>query len=122
MNSILIVNQLLRVKDNDLLIKAMKNKGLFAYYFLDHQPIEIGSKTFPNKSFVARKFELESLHNLKVDLERLNIPLIIDQLGSDHLATLIDCYSIESLYSIDFATSNDRNFIDKAIKNAKIEI
>jgi deoxyribodipyrimidine photolyase len=87
----------------------MKNKGLFAYYFLDHQSIEIGSKTFPNKSFFARKFELESLHNLKVDLERLNIPLIIDQVGSDHLATLIDRYSIESLYSIDFATSNERN-------------
>ena len=122
MNSILIVNQLLRIKDNPLLIKAMKNKGLFAYYFLDRHSIEIGSKTFPNKSYFARKFELESLHNLKADLERLNIPLIIDQVGSDHLATLIDRYSIESLYSIDFATSNERRFIDKAIKKAKNEV
>ena len=122
MNSILIVNQLLRVKDNALLIRAMKNKGLFAYYFLDHHSIEIGSNKFPNKSFFARKFELESLHNLKADLELLNIPLIIDQVGSDHLATLIDRYSIESLYSIDFATSNERRFIDKAIKKAKIDV
>jgi len=122
MNSILIVNQLLRVKDNTLLIKAMKSKGLLAYYFLDHQSIEIGSKSFPNKSFFARKFELESLHNLKTDLERLNIPLIIDQVGSDHLATLIDRYSIESLYSIDFATSNERRFVDRAIKKAETDV
>ena len=122
MNSILIINQLLRVKDNTLLSKAMKNKGLIAYYFLDHQQKEIASKAFPNKSFFARKFEIESLHNLKIDLERLNIPLIIDQIGSDHLATLIDRYSIDYLYSIDFATSDERRLIEKAIKKAKTDL
>jgi deoxyribodipyrimidine photo-lyase len=122
MNSILIVNQLLRVKDNTLLIKAMKSKGLIAYYFLDHQQKEIASKAFPTKSFFARKFELESLHNLKINLERLNIPLIIDQAGSDHLATLIDRYSIDSLYSIDFATSDEQRLIEKAIKKAKTDL
>ena len=122
MNSILIVNQLLRVKDNTLLIKAMKSKGLIAYYFLDHQQKEIASKAFPTKSFFARKFELESLHNLKINLERLNIPLIIDQVGSDHLATLVDRYSIDSLYSIDFATSDEQRLIEKAIKKAKTDL
>jgi deoxyribodipyrimidine photo-lyase len=122
MNSILIVNQLLRVKDNTLLIKAMKSKGLIAYYFLDHQQKEIASKAFPTKSFFARKFELESLHNLKISLERLNIPLIIDQVGSDHLATLVDRYSIDSLYSIDFATSDEQRLIEKAIKKAKTDL
>ena len=122
MNSILIINQLLRVKDNTLLSKAMKNKGLIAYYFLDHQQKEIASKAFPNKSFFARKFEIESLHNLKIDLERLNIPLIIDQIGSDYLATLIDRYSIVYLYSIDFATSDERRLIEKAIKKAKTDL
>jgi deoxyribodipyrimidine photo-lyase len=122
MNSILIVNQLLRVKDNTLLIKAMKSKGLIAYYFLDHQQKEIASKAFPTKSFFARKFELESLHNLKINLERLNIPLIIDQVGSDHLATLVDSYSIDCLYSIDFATSDEQRLIEKAIKKAKTDL
>lgn len=122
MNSILIVNQLLRVKDNTLLIKAMKSKGLIAYYFLDHQQKEIASKAFPTKSFFARKFELESLHNLKISLERFNIPLIIDQVGSDHLATLVDRYSIDSLYSIDFATSDEQRLIEKAIKKAKTDL
>ena len=112
MNSLLIVNGLLRVTDNPLLAKALTHKGVIAYYELNTTPIELHGIAFPNKGAASRLFELQSLSDLQLRLQQLGIPLIISSDGPSKIIELIETHQIKTVYALHYSSSEELALIE----------
>src|SRR6056297_1214664 len=67
----------LRVHDNKALYSAAKAKKVIAVYFFDPRHFQINSFGFKKMERFRAKFLLETVHQLKTDLEKLNITLLV---------------------------------------------
>lgn len=122
MNSLLIVNGLLRVTDNPLLAKAITHEGVIAYYELNTTPIELHGIAFPNKGAASRLFELQSLSDLQLRLQQLGIPLIISSDGPSKIIELIETHQIKTVYALHYSSSEELALIEPLKNRADLRV
>lgn len=90
----------LRIADNKSLSVACKNSELvIGVYFIDPEKFEIGKFGFKKTEKFRAKFLLESLQELRDNLGKLNISLlIIKDKPESKFAELVERFQITSLY------------------------
>jgi deoxyribodipyrimidine photo-lyase len=100
MNNLVWFRNDLRVNDNNSLFKACKKSGkVVGVYFLDPRQFEENKYGFKKTEKYRAKFLLETLRNLKTNLEEKKISLLIYQeLPETIIPKLIADYSISTVF------------------------
>ena len=98
-NHLLWFGNNLRVMDNQTLKSAMKSTKLIAVYFFDPRQFAIGTYGFRKTESFRAKFLLESVAQLKRELEELNITLLtfIDR-PENRVPELVKNYKIDAIF------------------------
>lgn len=91
----------LRVADNHSLAKAMsENDQVIALFCFEPRLFEMGRFGFRKTEKYRAKFLLETVTELKQNLEKLNISLLIyHQAPEEIVAELVDKYTVSAIYS-----------------------
>lgn len=99
MNTIIWFRNDLRVKDNTSLSKAMEGEKVIGYYCFESLYFETDIFGFKRTEKFRAQFLIETVLQLKQELEKLNIPLFIFQGTSvDHLPKLIEAHQIDTVF------------------------
>ncbi len=99
MNNLIWFRNDLRVRDNSSLVKAMKGNKVIGFYCFESSFFETDEYGFKRTEKYRAKFLLETVQQLKEELEQLNIPLFVYQgNSSDHLSNLTKDYSINTIF------------------------
>lgn len=90
----------LRVRDNEVLHQATKNgESVVAVYCFDPRHFEIGQYGFKKTEKYRAQFLIETVSELKNQLEGLNIDLLVyHDLPENRIPKLCEDYDIESIY------------------------
>ena len=118
MNNLVWFRNDLRVYDNNSLFQACRKSGkVIGVYFLDPRQFEMTHYGFKKTEKYRAKFLLETLRNLKYNLETKNISLLIFQdLPEKILPKLIDEYQISTVFLQKEWTEEEVNVNDN-VKN-----
>jgi deoxyribodipyrimidine photo-lyase len=100
MNNLVWFRNDLRVQDNNSLFEACKKaEAVIGVYCLDPRQFELNKHGFKKTEKFRAKFLLETLRDLKNNLEDLNIPLyIFHDIPENVLPNLIKEHSISSIF------------------------
>ncbi|MDP5060277.1 MAG: deoxyribodipyrimidine photo-lyase, partial [Maribacter sp.] len=99
MNNLIWFRNDLRVRDNASLVEAMKGNKLTGFYCFESSFFEIDEFGFKRTEKFRAKFLLETVQQLKQELEKLNIPLFVYHGNSaDYLPNLIENHSIDTIF------------------------
>ena len=99
MNNLIWFRNDLRVRDNSSLIEAMKGNKVIGFYCFESSFFETDEYGFKRTEKYRAKFLLETVQQLKEELEQLNIPLFVYQgNSSDHLSNLTKDHSIDTIF------------------------
>ena len=100
MNNLIWFKNDLRVKDNNSLFKACKKSGkVIGAYFLDPRQFETTKYGFKKTEKFRAKFLLETIQDLKINLGKKNISLLIFyDLPEKILPKLVNEFSISSIF------------------------
>ena len=100
MNHLVWFRNDLRTQDNQSLYKATLHKGrTIAVYCIDPRQFETDKYGFKKTEKFRAKFLLETIRNLKNNLEALNIPLFVfHDIPENSIPKLVDEYQIDSIF------------------------
>ncbi|MGM1055134.1 MAG: DASH family cryptochrome [Bacteroidota bacterium] len=103
----------LRIEDNKSLSEACKSSDLvIGVYFLDPEAFEIGKFGFKKTEKFRAKFLLETLQELRGNLKKLNISLlVIPRKPASKLAELVERFKITSIYIQTEWTQEETNIL-----------
>ena len=90
----------LRVQDNTVLSKAMKNsERVIGIYFLIPEELNKTQFGFKKTGKFRAKFLLDTLKDLKSALDELNISLLVfNSVSEDQISKLINTYDVKTVY------------------------
>ena len=113
----------LRVEDNHLLTLAYKGKRVIAVYFFDPRHFSTDAHGFKKISQFRAKFLLETVEQLKKNLNTLNISLLTyyDR-PENKISTLLERYHIDTLFFQKEWTSEEANVIKNVKSSLSSEI
>ncbi len=105
----------LRIEDNKSLSEACKNSELvIGVYFLDPEAFKVGKFGFKKTGKFRAKFLLESLQELRDNLKKLNISLLVSRhKPASKFAELAERFKITSLYLQKEWTQEEINALKK---------
>ena len=108
----------LRTQDNTILEQAIQeNDNVIGIYFFDPRMFEKNKFGFKRTEKFRAKFLIETIHDLKKQLEALNIPLFIFlQQPEDVFPQFLENRKITSIYSLKEWTRNE-NRVTEAVKS-----
>lgn len=115
-NALVLLNECLRIEDNELLERASMHKGALCAYLIDEKPIPLHHEPFQAKGPFARKFELEALNELEDRLKELGINLMVLPFKAESLLSLIESQHIDTIYSPLWIASYERNLKERVLK------
>jgi len=115
-NALVLLNECLRIEDNELLERASMHKGVLCAYLIDEKPIPLHNEPFQAKGPFARKFELEALNELEDRLKELGINLMVLPFKAESLLNLIESQYIDTVYSPLWIASYERNLKERVLK------
>ena len=103
----------LRVQDNTSLFKAMSGENVIAYFCFESVYFEKDVFGFQRTEKYRAKFLIETVTQLKQELEKLNIPLFVYYGKSDfHLPKLIEEYDINTVFLQKEWTRDENQVLD----------
>ncbi|MEC8832000.1 MAG: DASH family cryptochrome, partial [Bacteroidota bacterium] len=109
----------LRVHDNETLKQASRSDSLIAVYFFDPRHFLINSFGYKKTERFRAKFLLETVQQLKNNLEKLNITLLVyHEKPEDRIPELVEEYNINRVYLQNEWTSEESKVIDEVKKRA----
>ncbi len=114
MNNLVWFRNDLRVEDNQSLSQACAddNTMVIGVYCFDPRQFDYGSFGFKKTEKYRANFLIESVIDLKNNLEKLNIPLFVyHQRPEDIIPTLVSEYKIDALYLQKEWTEEERNVL-----------
>ena len=90
----------LRVHDNEVLATATTNhENVIAVYFFDPRHFEVSSFGFRKTEKYRAKFLIETIEDLRQNLENLNITLLVFQEQPERtIRSLCETYNVDSIY------------------------
>lgn len=104
----------LRVHDNEALHSAAKSDKIIAVYFFDPRHFQINPFGFKKMERFRAKFLLETVHQLKKNLEQLNITLLIYQYKpEDIIPELVKQFNIDHIFLQNEWTSEENHVIQE---------
>lgn len=107
----------LRVYDNEALYSAAKSDKVIAVYFFDWRHFQINSFGFKKTERFRGKFLLETVHQLKKNLEQLNITLLVYQdKPEDRIPELVKQFNIDHVFLQNEWTSEETQVIQEVQK------
>ena len=107
----------LRVHDNEALHSAAKAKRVIAVYFFDPRHFEITSYGFKKTERFRAKFLLETVHQLKNSLEKLNITLLVyHEKPEDKIPELVKKFNINTIFLQNEWTPEENHVIQEVEK------
>src|SRR6056297_2807040 len=107
----------LRVHDNEALHSAAKSDKIIAVYFFDPRHFQINPFGFKKMERFRAKFLLETVHQLKKNLEQLNITLLIYQYKpEDIIPELVKQFNIDHIFLQNEWTSEENHVIQEVQK------
>jgi len=115
-NALVLLNECLRIEDNELLERASMHKRVLCAYLIDEKPIPLHNEPFQAKGPFARKFELEALNELEDRLKELGINLMVLPFKAESLLNLIESQYIDTVYSPLWIASYERNLKERVLK------
>ncbi|WP_324025668.1 DASH family cryptochrome [Maribacter sp. BPC-D8] len=99
MNNLIWFRNDLRVRDNSSLVEAMKGNKVIGFYCFESSFFETDEFGFKRTEKYRAKFLLETVQQLKAELEKLNIPLFVYHGNSaDYLPSLIEKHTIDTIF------------------------
>lgn len=99
MNNIIWFRNDLRVQDNVSLSKAMEGEKVIGYYCFESLYFEMDTFGFKRTEKFRAQFLIETVLQLKQELEKLNIPLFVFKgTSADHLPKLIEAHHIDTVF------------------------
>ncbi|WP_405413445.1 DASH family cryptochrome [Maribacter sp. Asnod1-A12] len=99
MNNLIWFRNDLRVQDNSSLTEAMKGSNVIGFYCFESKFFETDEFGFKRTEKYRAKFLIETVQQLKQELEKINIPLFIFHGNSaDYLPDLIRNHCINSIF------------------------
>ena len=102
----------LRVHDNEALHSAAKAKKVIAVYFFDPRHFQINSFGFKKTERFRAKFLLETVHQLKRNLEKLNIVLLVyHEKPEDKIPELVERFNINTIFLKNEWTSEEEHVV-----------
>lgn len=109
----------LRIQDHEALYTSCnRHKKVLGVYFFDPRHFEVTAYGFPKTGKFRAKFLLETIHELRQNLSKLNIPLIVyHEKPEDRMAGIISEYEISDIYFQNEWTSEERS-VEKNIRKA----
>lgn len=113
----------LRITDNKALKEACKNhEKVIGMYFFDPRQFQKTRFGFPKTGKFRAKFLIESIQELKSNLESLHISLLIFQKEPENLIPdLVSKYGAQAIYFQEEWTSEEKD-VEKAVRTAIPEI
>jgi len=111
-------NKNLRSQDNEALFRACKNHdNVISVYFLDPRGFEVTNYGFKKTAVFRAQFLLETLKDLKEQLKKLNITLLIfNKTPESYITFLCEKYNIDTIYAQKEWTDEEDKIICK-VKN-----
>lgn len=108
----------LRIQDNTTLSKAiLESNTVIAIYCFDKRQFKKDSFGFKKTEKYRAKFLIETVQDLKTQLQKLNIPLYVYFDNTELcIAKLEKCFNFDALYLQKEWTSEENNILDK-VKN-----
>ncbi|WP_318344235.1 DASH family cryptochrome [Flagellimonas baculiformis] len=127
-NNLIWFGNNLRVRDNQVLKHAMNGQKLMAVYFFDPRHYEIGAFGFRKTGPFRAQFLLETVEQLKRNLENINISLLTFFCRpEDKIPELVEKYHIDTIFIQAEWTFEEaqtitavKNKVDKAISFIEI--
>ena len=118
MNNLIWFRNDLRVNDNTSLLEACDGDSLIAAYFFDPRQFAVGDFGFKKTERFRARFLIETIEDLKSELEKLNISLFVFQDRPENvLPGLIDTHNIEQIH-MQREWTRDENEVLQAVKEA----
>ncbi|MUP46770.1 DASH family cryptochrome [Gramella sp. BOM4] len=111
----------LRIYDHEALASACKkNKRVLAAYFFDPRHFEMSEYGFPKTGKFRAKFLIESLRELRGNLDKLNINLMVhNSKPEDRIPELVSKYDITDIYFQKEWTSEEKDVEEQVRKKAE---
>jgi len=108
----------LRTQDNAVLNEAVKSQdNLIAVYYFDPRHYAFNKYGFKKTEKFRAKFTIQSITDLKLNLEKLNIPLFTYQNRAENiLPILVEQFQVQSIYAQKEWTQEELDD-HKAVKN-----
>lgn len=117
MNNLIWFRNDLRVRDNSSLVEAVKGKKVIGFYCFESSYFEPDEFGFKRTEKYRAKFLLETVQQLKEELEKLNIPLFVYRGNTvDHLPSLIANQNINTIF-LQKEWTRDEQVILNNVKN-----
>ncbi len=116
MNNLIWFRNNLRVADNRSFLKACQGKSVIAVYFFDPRHYTIGDFGFKKTEKYRAQFLLESVTELKANLLRLNITLLVFHDKPENvLPNLVKEHEIKNIYLQKEWTRDENQVLDAVI-------
>ncbi|WP_343487751.1 DASH family cryptochrome [Allomuricauda sp. d1] len=113
MNSLIWFNNDLRISDCETVKKACEGKKVIAVYCFDPRFFETGPFGFKRTEKFRAKFLIESVHNLRKNLEKHNITLLVFHDRPENvLPEIVKTYQIDTIFLQQEWTRDERKIID----------
>lgn len=117
MNNLIWFRNDLRVRDNSSLVEAIKGKKVIGFYCFESSFFESDEYGFKRTEKFRAKFLLETIQQLKEELEKLNIPLFVYYGNSaNYLPSLIEKHTIDSIFLQREWTRDEKVILDNVKK------
>ena len=117
MNNLIWFRNDLRASDNSSLVEAMKGNKVIGFYCFESSFFESDEYGFKRTEKFRAKFLLETVHQLKEELEKLNIPLFVYYGNSaNYLPSLIEKHTIDSIFLQREWTRDEKVILDNVKK------
>lgn len=116
MNNLIWFRNDLRVADNNSVVNACQGKSVVAVYFFDPRHYAIGDFGFKKTEKYRALFLIESIAELKANLLKLNIPLLVFLDKPENvIPNLVKEHQIKNIYLQKEWTRDENHVLDKAI-------
>lgn len=116
MNNLIWFRNDLRIADSKSLTLACKGERVIAVYFFDPRHYDLGDFGFKKTEKYRAKFLLETVEELKIALEKLNITLLTYNAHPETiLPTLVKDYQVKNIYSQKEWTRDETQVFDQVI-------
>ncbi|MDT7829631.1 deoxyribodipyrimidine photo-lyase [Pricia sp. S334] len=108
----------LRIADNASLIKACQGESVIAVYFFDPRHYAMGDFGFKKTEKYRGRFLIETMTELKDNLENLNIPLYVFMDTPENVfPDLVQKYDIKTIYLQKEWTREETHILDALVAN-----
>lgn len=109
----------LRVHDNAVLSSCInESKSVIAVYFLDPKLFEYTNYGFIKTGAFRVKFLLETLNDLKAQLLKINVTLLVYSKSPKHqIKTLVERYDIDTIYRQEEWTSEEQTTLGDVVES-----